>query len=69
MPDPEGPTENAFLWSFVSGMDSFESDVGRVEACPEDAGLDTSPPGEIDCDSALPCSSCGGEVWGVMELV
>ena len=68
MPEPDGPTENAFRWSFESGIDSFESDVGRVETCSEDAGLDTSP-GEIDSDRALPCSSCGGEVWGVMELV
>jgi hypothetical protein len=54
---------------FASCEDSFETDVGLVEPCSAEDGLDSSCPGDIDCDSALPCKSAGGEVWGVMALV
>lgn len=53
---------------FASREDSFETDVGLVEPCSAEDGLDSSCPGEIDCDSARPCGSVGGEVCGVMAL-
>ena len=48
----DGPTEKPFRW-FSCG-DSFESEAGRVDTCPDELGLEISPPGEIDSDRALP---------------
>lgn len=50
--EPEGPIENPLRW--LSCVDSFESEVGRVDVASEELGLENSAPGEIDCDRALP---------------
>jgi hypothetical protein len=40
---------------WASGNDSSETDVGRVEGCSEDGGLDAVAVGDSDSDKALPC--------------
>jgi hypothetical protein len=52
----------------ASGNDSSETDVGRVEGCSEDGGLEAVAVGEIDSDIALPGNCWGGEVCGVIAL-
>ena len=40
--------------TFGSCEDSLDTDVGLVEPCSAEDGLDSNCPGETDCDSALP---------------
>lgn len=40
----------------ASGNESSEMDVGRVDGCSEDGGLDAVAVGEMDSDIALPCT-------------
>lgn len=48
----EEPTEKRGILG--SCEDSFETDVGLVEPCSAEDGLDSSWPGEMDCERALP---------------
>jgi hypothetical protein len=53
--EPDAPIAKALRW--LSCKDSFESEVGRVDVCSEELGLENSAPGDIDCDRALPWES------------
>jgi hypothetical protein len=43
---------------WASGSDSSDIDVGRVEVCSEDGGLDAVAVGEIDSNIVLPWGCC-----------
>ena len=51
---PEGPIVKRGTRFGPSGKESSETDVGRVEGCSEDGGLDAVAVGESDSDMALP---------------
>lgn len=50
--EADGPIENPL--PLLSWGDSFEIEVGLVDACPEELGLEISAPGEFDGDRARP---------------
>jgi hypothetical protein len=52
---PDGPTVKRGTRFGASGNDSSDIDVGQVEGCSEDGGLDAVAVGEMDSDRALAC--------------